>query len=80
MEETKNEMNQEVPEETIVMNIILTRDGHVKLMGPLLADKTACYGILETAKDIVRDIHSPKIIKPSHNSGIMNFARGNGRH
>lgn len=67
--------NEEVQEDKIVMQIILTKDGQLKVISPVLQDKTACYGLLEQAKDAIREAHSPRIVKPG---GILRFAR-NGR-
>lgn len=65
------------PQETVAIQIILTSDGSIKIAGPLLADRTAAYGLLETAKDMIREMHSPKVLKPS--GGLINHLR-NGRH
>lgn len=71
-----NDMNETAqPEETVVLQIILTKNGAVKIQGPMLVDRTACYGLLETAKDMVREMHAPKIVKPF--GGLMKM---NGRH
>lgn len=70
----QNEANAEgQPEEQIVMQIYLSRDGQLRVKTPILNDKTACYGILELAKDAIRDAHKPQIVKP--NGAIMNFIR-----
>lgn len=70
-----DEANEQAqPEETVVFQIVLTKDGGMKVQGPMLADRTACYGLLETAKDMVRDMHTPKILKPN-NGSMINFAR-----
>lgn len=64
------------PQEIIAIQIILTKDGGIKLAGPTLADRTAAYGLIETAKDMIREMHTPKIVKPRM-GGIMKL---NGRH
>lgn len=69
------EVPSDGPKETVAFQIIMTNDGQLKIFSPFLQDKMACYGILELAKEAVRDMHQPKIVKPG---GIMNFAR-NGR-
>ena len=57
----ENEANQDAqPKETIAIQIILTSDGGIKLQGPVLGDRTASYGLLETAKDMVREMHTPR--------------------
>ncbi len=74
-----NEANEAAqPEETIIMQIFVTRNGEMKIQSPLMNDKMALYGILETAKDAIRELHAPKIVRPT--GGIMGFVRGNGRH
>ena len=76
--EPVNEANQDAqPKEIVAIQIVLTVDGGVKLAGPMLADRTAAYGLLETAKDMVREMHTPKIVPPG---GMMHFLRnGNKR-
>ena len=69
------ESQESVPEETVAIQIILTKDGGIKILGPCLADRTASYGLLEVAKDMVREMHTPKIVKPS---GILNGLRTRG--
>lgn len=71
----KNESGQ--PEQTIMFQIAIDKNGNVGIGGPVLANKTACCGLLETAKDMVRDMHQPKLVKPS--GGLINHLR-NGRH
>lgn len=82
MSEEINESNEvnDVNEERIVMQILITKDGQLKVVSSLMQDKTACYGILETAKDLIREHNHavscmPKgIIKPV--GGLMHrFAR-----
>lgn len=72
----ENESNHEAQKDLVALQIILTSDGKVKVVGPLLVDKTGSYGLLEMAKDAVREFHQPKIIKPG---AMMNFVRGNGK-
>lgn len=70
----KNDANTAAqPETRIVMQIELTKEGQMKVSSPFIQDKTVCYGLLELAKDAVRDHHKPQIVKP--NGGIMNFIR-----
>ena len=47
------------------VSIIITREenGQVHINGPL-GDKIFCYGMLEVAKDIVRNYKVPDIIQP----------------
>jgi len=66
---------EEEQKETIAMQLIMTTDGQLKVVSPFLNDKMACYGLLELAKDAIKDLHAPKIIKPS--GGVLNFARRN---
>lgn len=74
----ENEANEKAQgDESVALQIILTKDGGVRIQGPVLADRMASYGLLEIAKDMIREMHTPKIIKP--NGGILNFAR-NGKH
>lgn len=76
-DEIKNETNAAgQPDERIVMQIMMTKEGQLKVVSPIIADKAACYGILELAKDAIREAHKPQIIKPG---GMLNFVR-NGKH
>lgn len=73
----ENEANEKAqPQQTVMFQIVIDKNGNLGVGGPILADKTACYGLLESAKDIIRDMHQPKIVKPL--GGIMNHIR-NGR-
>ncbi len=76
---TTNDMNEQAqPDETTVLSLALTKDGQLKVSGVLLGDKTACYGLLEAAKDLVREMHQPKLVKP--NGGMINFVRSGWKH
>jgi len=57
------------PDETVGLSLILTKDGKLKVV-----DKMAAYGLLELAKDAIRDAHRPVIIKPEHR--LSDFLRG----
>lgn len=73
--EGSNEKNLEgQPEEKVVMEIIITKDGQVRVKSPILGDKAACYGILQVAQDAIREFHKPQIIRPNQH-GIMNFIK-----
>lgn len=62
------------PDETVGLSLILTKDGKLKVVGPVMVDKMAAYGLLELAKDAIRDAHRPVIIKPEHR--LSDFLRG----
>lgn len=64
------------PKESVALQIIITLEGSIKISGPILGDRMAAYGLLETAKDMVREMHTPKIVKPI--GGLMHLK--NGRH
>lgn len=69
----------DVPDERIVMSIIMTKEGKIKVQSVVLMDDTLCFGLLEKAKQEIIKHHEQiksKIVKPSH--GIMDFVR-NGR-
>ena len=73
----QNEANEQAqPTEQVVMQIILTKECGVKVVSGLLGDKMACYGLLEVAKDAVREAHAPKVISPVGN--FLNGLRQNG--
>ncbi len=77
-DEIKNETNEAgQPDERVVMQLILTKEGQLKVVSTFIGDKMACYGLLEVAKDAIRELHAPKLIKAP--GGMMNFIR-NGRH
>lgn len=63
-----DDANQDAqPEERQLIEILLTKDGQIKVRGSVIGDRTAAYGILETAKDAIRELHTPKVIKPQGN-------------
>jgi hypothetical protein len=51
---------------TVSISINVTEDGKVGMTGPL-HDKVVCYGLLEVARDIVRDFkgQAPGLIIPT---------------
>lgn len=71
----KNEQGQ--PEKVSMIHLIMNRDGSFSIEGVGIADRALAYGLLETAKDMIREMHTPKIVKPT--GGMMNFVR-NGKH
>lgn len=76
---TGNEGNEQAqPDQTVMFQIVINKDGNVGIAGPILADKTACYGLIETAKDILRDMHKPTLVKP--NGKVIDFIRNGGKH
>lgn len=79
--EIKNETNQDgQPEERVVMQIILTKDGSMKVNSAVLMDEMACFGILEKAKQTIIEHHKQirsKLVKPDHR--IMDFLRNGKR-
>lgn len=80
-EDIKNETNADgQPDEKVVMQIILTKEGLLKVGGVVASDKIAALGILEMAKlTLIKawDAAEVKIHKPN-SGGIMGFVR-NGR-
>lgn len=44
--------------------ITLADNGAVQIQGPI-QDKMACYGLLEVAKDLVRDYEAP-VVQPAN--------------
>lgn len=62
----ENESNQEAqPDKTVMLQIVVDKDGNVGVGGLAIGDKTAAYGLLEVAKDIICDMHKPKLVKPN---------------
>lgn len=72
----KNEQGQ--PEEVVMVRIVMKKDGSLSIDGLSLTDRTLAYGLLETAKDMIREMHTPKIVKPT--GGMINFARNGVRN
>ena len=72
----KNEQGQ--PEEVVMVRIVMRKDGSLNIDGLSLTDRTLAYGLLETAKDMIREMHTPKIVKPM--GGMINFARNGVRN
>jgi len=72
----QNDANEAAqPEEKVVMQIMITKDGQVKVAG-MINDKIAAFGILEVAKECITAYHEaakPKIVKAPN--GVINFAR-----
>lgn len=65
------------PEEQVMLQIIMRVDGQMRVVGPLVSDEVACYGILEKAKQMVAQLHNkPQILKPQGN--FLAGLRGNG--
>lgn len=63
---------QETPKEQILLTVLITPNGQIKLEGPILNDEVTAYGILEKAKMLIADAHKqPKIVKP-----VGNFLQG----
>ena len=50
----------------IKLTIMLTQDGNVSVEGPL-QDKILCYGLLEMAKDTIKNFVPSPIITPTLN-------------
>ena len=62
----ENDATQEAqPEKTIMLQIVIDKDGNLGVSGIACADKTAAFGLLESAKDIIRDMHKPVLVKPN---------------
>lgn len=56
-----DEAQQQPP--PIVLTITLNPDGHLSFTGPT-HDPILCYGLLELAKDGLRRLHAPRIVRP----------------
>ena len=77
-EEIKNDANEATqPEEQIMFTIAMNKNGQIGIGGIALGDKAVCYGLLEVAKDMLREMHTPKI-QPVTNGGFRKFL-ANGR-
>ena len=81
-EELKNDASIEAqPDETTVLEVILTKAGAVKVKSIVINDKVTCLGFLEIAKQTLQkhwDSQEVKIHAPNH--GIMNFIRNGKKH
>ena len=77
---TEEAKDAQAPQEKVMIQIILTVDGQVRVAGPALADKTAFYGLIEVAKDAVRDLHTPKVLRPQGNFLAGLRSNGVGKH
>ena len=64
---------EQKPEQHIVLTITLLPDGRLTVSGPI-SQKMLSYGMLEAAKDVIREHHTSQVIK-SNGHGILNFAR-----
>lgn len=62
----ENEATEQAqPDNTIMLQIVIDKMGNVGVASPIISDKAACYGLLECARDIICDMHKPKIVKPN---------------
>lgn len=78
-DEIKNETSAEgQPDERIVMQLILTKDGQLKVGGPGCTDKIMALGLLELAKTTLQTFWAKSEIKLHKPGAMLNFAR-NGR-
>ena len=68
----------EQPLEKVVLQIILTKDGQVKVSG-MIHDKVVALGFLELAKHTLHEHWKSQEVKIHKPGGIMNFVR-NGNH
>lgn len=62
-----------MPEMKIV--ITLREDGSLNVNGPL-ANKLLCYGMLEQARDVVRNFEEPPMIQPVTNLSLFKGRKG----
>lgn len=71
---------QQIPEHITSLAIIWDRKkGSVQVVGNALADKITCYGLLECAKDAIKDMQERAIREAAAKKpagGIIDFARG----
>ena len=83
MDENRIENIEGEPEFREVMSIQMSKDGRIKVVGSIIADLMASYGLLELAKDTIRQHHNKDkakvpLIKMAGN-GILSYVR-NGKH
>lgn len=72
-----NDANKDAQlKERVMLQIIITVDGEIKVTGPILGDEVASLGMLEKAKQMIADLHKPKVLKPQGN--FLQGLRGNG--
>lgn len=79
MDEIQPQIDNE-PDEKVVMQLILTKSGQLRVIGSVINDKILSYGLLELAKSTLEKFwkeSESKIIKSP--GGIMGFVR-NGKH
>lgn len=62
----------------IKLVITLSPDGKLNVGGPL-ANKLLCYGMLEQARDVVRQFEEPPMVQPASNIPIGNLSLFKGR-
>lgn len=87
-DEIKNEgiedkTNGKAPDKKAAITIFVKKDGGLEVTG-MINDKTLAYGLLEMAKDMVRDYHKKlqaelesKLVKPPNN--FLNNLRKGGK-
>jgi len=65
-----------MPEMKII--ITLREDGSLNVNGPLV-NKLLCYGMLEQARDVVRNFEEPPMVQPVSNMPIGNLSLFKGK-
>ena len=65
------------PQEKVIFQVILNREGQMKIAGILLVDEINALGVLEKCKQMISDGHKPKIVQPT--GGIMRFIKNGKR-
>lgn len=73
------EIPREEPTEVKVLEIWMTKEGQVKVMGALVNDRVASCGVLSVAMAAVHKLHDEQAVKIHKPGGIINFVRGNGK-
>jgi hypothetical protein len=63
MDEQKEDVKVDENAPRKVFEIFLTKDGKVVVHSSLLNDKIVCYGLLDMAKDAVREYRKPNLVK-----------------
>ena len=59
----------------IKLVITLHVDGKLNVNGPL-ANKLLCYGMLEQARDVVRNFEEPKLVQPVTDMSLFKGRKG----
>lgn len=80
-EDMAESQTPELPEEIVAIQIIVTKDNRIKVVGPGIANDVNAYGLLEKARQFIYAVHQkmngPVIESPGNH--MINWLRNGKR-